>query len=63
MKELGSEKVAVSSTFATQDGGKVAKGTLSPGLPSARIPPAEVADNGQLRLGLMSPSFPLSRTQ
>ena len=57
VKEVGAEKVARSSTSATQDDGKVRMGTLSPSFPPVHASPANLADSGRLRMGAMSPMF------
>ena len=57
MKEVGAEKVARSSTSATQDDGKVRMGAMSPGFPPVHASPANLADSSRPRMGAMSPMF------
>jgi hypothetical protein len=63
VKEIGPQKVEPASSPATQDGGKVRMGTLSPSFPPAGDRPANVADSGRLRMGAMSPTFLPARTR
>ena len=58
VKESSAEKVAPTSGPATQDGGKVRMGAMSPSFPPAGDRPANVADSGRLRMGTLSPTFP-----
>jgi hypothetical protein len=60
--DVVAEKVARTSSPATQDDAKLRMGTLSPTFPPVRAKPANLEDSGQLRMGAMSPSFPLIRT-
>jgi hypothetical protein len=56
VKSIRAEKVVNTQGPATEDDGKVRIG-----FPSVRDKPANLADSGRLRMGTLSPSFPLSR--
>jgi len=56
VKKNSAEKVMNIPNSATEDEGKVRMG--SPTFPTVHVSPANSADNGRVRIGTVSPSFP-----